>query len=68
MNYAKIEKRDKAKRRRIFFLSCIIHLGLLGGIYYLNAEDPTSIFPDFVAEWLSEESEDKVASTQNDRP
>lgn len=68
MNYSRIEKKDRANWRKTFFLSCLLHIALLAGIYYLNAEMPSSILPDFVLEWFPVEAENNVAATRSSNP
>jgi len=68
MNYAKIEKRDRASGRRMFFLSCLLHALLLGGIYYLNTDNPTEIIPDFVTEWFDKTTDKEIATIQKNTP
>ena len=67
MNYHQLEKKENASKWKALFFAFCIHFALLGGLYYINVEDPTAIIPDFVLE-LFDNGAEEVAVVKSEAP
>ena len=67
MNYHQLEKKENVSKWKALFFAFFIHFALLGGLYYVNAEDPTAIIPDFVLE-LFDNGSKNVAVAKSKAP
>lgn len=52
MNYVQTESPTPPNWLASLFFALLLHLLLVGGLYYLNSENPSAIIPSPLLDWL----------------
>ncbi len=61
MNYVQTEPSAPSSNwQTSLFFALLLHTLLLGGLYYLNSENPSAIIPNALIDWLGDDAETTV--------
>lgn len=63
-----MKKTQTTTQFKAIFITLLVHFGLLAGLWYMNADNPTDSMPEFVQEWVNSEEATNAVASQKQLP